>query len=136
LIQHVGRRRHRRRGHHHDPQPASSESEKITEFRSSLFRNLNIQRGYAAREITSTRERSVKKSLIVGYIVLPLGMAIWLYGYFAPGNPSLIDWRAHSPWWIADFLPNIESEIGMVLMLISAVPSYWPRSRISRAGRR
>jgi hypothetical protein len=54
-------------------------------------------------------------------------MAIWLYGYFVPGNPSLIDWRAHTPWWIADFLPNIESEIGMVLMLLSIVPTYWPR---------
>jgi hypothetical protein len=73
----------------------------------------------------------VKKSLIVGYIVLLVGMAIWLYGYFVPGNPSLIDWRAHTPWWIAEFLPNIESEIGMVLMYVSMVALYWPRSRVS-----
>jgi hypothetical protein len=55
----------------------------------------------------------------------------WLYGYFVPGNPSLIDWHAHTPWWIADFLPNIESEIGMVLMLLSMAPTYSPRSRVS-----
>ena len=67
----------------------------------------------------------MKKSLI-GYIVLLLGMAVWLYGYFVPGNPPLIDWHAHTPWWIADFLPNIEAEIGMVLMLASAVPTYLP----------
>ena len=73
----------------------------------------------------------MKKSLIVGYILWLIGMAIWLYGYFVPGNPSLIDWHAHTPWWIADFLPNIESEIGMVLMLVSTVPAYWPRSRVS-----
>jgi hypothetical protein len=73
----------------------------------------------------------VKKSLIVGYIVWLIGLAIWLYGYFVPGNPSLIDWRAHTPWWIADFLPNIVSEIGMVVMLLSMVPPYWPRFRVS-----
>ena len=73
----------------------------------------------------------MKKSFIVGYIVLLVGMAIWLYGYFVPGNPSLIDWRARTPWWIADFLPNIESEIGMVVMLLSIVPTYWPRSSVS-----
>jgi hypothetical protein len=67
----------------------------------------------------------MKKSLI-GYMALLLGMAVWLYGYFVPGNPPLIDWHAHTPWWIADFLPNIEAEIGMVLMLASAVPTYLP----------
>jgi hypothetical protein len=53
-------------------------------------------------------------------------MAIWTYGYFAIGNPSLIDWRAHTPWWIADFLPNIESEIGMALVCIGSFLTYWP----------
>jgi hypothetical protein len=86
---------------------------------------------YSPRDCAHRTERSVKKSLIVGYIVLLVGMAIWLYGYFVHGNPSLIDWRAHTPWWIAEFLPNIESEIGMVLMLLSIVPTYWPRSRVS-----
>jgi hypothetical protein len=73
----------------------------------------------------------VKKSLVIGYTVLVVGLAIWLYGYFVPGNPSVIDWRAHTPWWMAEYLPNIESEIGMVLMLVSMVPIYWSRSRVS-----
>jgi hypothetical protein len=73
----------------------------------------------------------VKKFLVVGYTALVLGLAIWLYGYFVSGNPTVIDWRAHTPWWIAEFLPNIKSEIGMVLMLVSMVPIYWPRSRVS-----
>jgi hypothetical protein len=53
-------------------------------------------------------------------------MAGWLYGYYTTGNPSLIDWHAHTPWWIADFLPNIESEIGMALVCASMVLIYWP----------
>jgi hypothetical protein len=67
----------------------------------------------------------MKKSLIVGYIVWVVGAAIWLYGYFSPGHPALIDWSAHAPWWIADFLPNIESEIGVVIMWLSFIPFYW-----------
>jgi hypothetical protein len=56
------------------------------------------------------------------------GMALWLYGYFATGNPALIDWH-DTPWWISDFLPNIESEIGMVLVFAGMVPIYWPCRR-------
>jgi len=53
-------------------------------------------------------------------------MALWTYGYFATGHPSLIEWHANSPWWIADFLPNIEAEIGMALICASMIPIYLP----------
>jgi len=55
-------------------------------------------------------------------------MVLWTYGYFVVGRPPVIDWAAHTWWWIADFLPNLESEIGMVLVLVGMVPIYWPRS--------
>ena len=50
------------------------------------------------------------------------------FGCFAlaTGNPSLINWHAKTPWWIADFLPNIEAEVGMLLICIGMVPIYWP----------
>jgi hypothetical protein len=54
------------------------------------------------------------------------GTALWIYGYFAFGNPSIIDWRAHAPWWIADNLRNIESEIGMAMAFAGMFPIYWP----------
>jgi hypothetical protein len=28
--------------------------------------------------------------------------------------------------WIADYLPNVESEIGMVVVCIGSVLTYWP----------
>jgi hypothetical protein len=65
---------------------------------------------------------------IAGWIICSAGMALWTYGYFVTGNPSLVDWHAHTPWWIADFLPNIESEAGMALTCIGMVPIYWPPS--------
>jgi hypothetical protein len=68
----------------------------------------------------------VSKAVIIGWVIMLAGTALWLYGYFATGNPSLIDWRAHAPWWVADWLPNIESEIGMALVLASMIPIYWP----------
>jgi hypothetical protein len=71
----------------------------------------------------------MSKTVIVGWIISIAGMALWFYGYFATGNPSLIDWRADTPWWIADFLPNIESEMGIALMLAGMVPIYLPPRR-------
>ncbi len=71
----------------------------------------------------------MSKAVIIGWIMLLSGTALWLYGYFATGNPTLINWHANTPWWIADFLPNIESEIGMTLVIIGMVPIYWPPRR-------
>jgi hypothetical protein len=71
----------------------------------------------------------MSKTKIAGWIIELAGTALWIYGYFATGNPSLIDWQAITPWWIARFLPNIQAEIGMVLVLIAMIPLYWPRRR-------
>jgi hypothetical protein len=71
----------------------------------------------------------VNKGIIIGWIVQLVGTALWIYGYFVTGHPSFIDWHAHTPWWIADFLPNIESEIGMALVCAALVPIYWPAQR-------
>ncbi len=68
----------------------------------------------------------MSKPVIVGWILLIIGTILWLYGYFVTGHSPLIDWQAHTPWWIADYLPNIEFEIGMVLVWLSMVPMYWP----------
>jgi hypothetical protein len=59
----------------------------------------------------------MSKAIIIGWIISSAGAPLWLYGYWVTGNPSLIDWHANTPWWIADFLPNFESEIGMALAL-------------------
>jgi len=58
----------------------------------------------------------MSKPVVFGWIISLAGMALWFYGYFATGNPALIDWQSSTPWWIADYLPNIESEIGMLLV--------------------
>jgi hypothetical protein len=65
-------------------------------------------------------------ALVIGWVIELVGTGLWVYGYFSTGNPSLIDWHAPMPWWIADFLPNIESEIGMTLVVAGVVPFYWP----------
>src|SRR6185312_15059984 len=62
------------------------------------------------------------KTAITGWVIFLSGSAIWLYGYFIAGHPSIIDWHARTPWWIADFLPNLESELGMLLCISGKVP--------------
>jgi hypothetical protein len=69
------------------------------------------------------------RPVVIGWIVSQSGTALWVYGYFATGNRSLVDWHANTLWWIADFLPNIESEIGLALAIIGMVPIYWPIRR-------
>ena len=66
------------------------------------------------------------KAAILGWIIMGAGTALWLYGYLVTGHPSLVDWRAITPWWIADWLPNMEAEIGIILMFAGMVPVYWP----------
>jgi len=68
------------------------------------------------------------KTAIIGSLIFLSGSAFWLYGYFAVGHPSMIDWQAIAPWWVADFLPNLESELGMSFCIIGMVPMYWPNS--------
>jgi hypothetical protein len=72
---------------------------------------------------------SVSKVVIIGWIIELVGTTLWIYGYFATGNAALIDWHANSPWWIAEFLPNIESEIGMALAFAGMILIYWPSGR-------
>ncbi len=69
------------------------------------------------------------KISIVAWITLLIGSALWVYGYFVVGHSPIIDWHANTPWWIADFLPNVESEVGMLLCTASMVPMYWPISK-------
>jgi len=69
----------------------------------------------------------MSKTVIISYIVMVVGSVLWLYGYFTTGDPPLIDWRAYTPWFIADLMPNIEAEIGMALVFGSMVALYWPR---------
>jgi protein-S-isoprenylcysteine O-methyltransferase Ste14 len=78
---------------------------------------------------SGSSDKAVSKAVVIAWIISLVGMVLWLYGYFATGNPSFIDWRADTPWWIADFLPNIESEIGMALVCIGTVLIYWPPRR-------
>ena len=71
----------------------------------------------------------MNKRIIIGWFIELVGTALWIYGYLVPGNPALVDWHAYTPWWIADYLPNIESEVGMVLVFAGMVPIYWPSRR-------
>jgi len=43
----------------------------------------------------------------------------------------MVDWKALTPWWIADYLPSREAELGFILMCIGMIPLYWPPSKPS-----
>jgi hypothetical protein len=68
----------------------------------------------------------------IGWAICAAGFVIWLFGYLSAGHLSLIDWRAATPWWISSFVPNLEAELGLVLMLASMIPIYWPEEGTAR----
>ena len=60
----------------------------------------------------------------IANIVSVLGGLLWVYGYFVVGHPSLLNWSAFSPMWVSSFLPNMESEIGMVVSITAMLVAY------------
>jgi hypothetical protein len=70
----------------------------------------------------------IAKAKIFGWAIYAVGFAIWLFGYLSAGHAPLFDWNATTPWWISSFVPNIEAEIGLALMLASMIPTLpWAR---------
>lgn len=62
----------------------------------------------------------------VGWTIEIAGTALWLFGYFRPGTASLVDWKTLTPWWIAEWLPSLQAEVGMALIFIGMFVIYWP----------
>jgi hypothetical protein len=65
----------------------------------------------------------------IGWAIYAAGFVIWLFGYVTAGHASVFDWRADTPWRISSFVPNVEAELGLVLMFASMVPIYWLAGR-------
>jgi hypothetical protein len=65
--------------------------------------------------------------IVTLWAAMIVGMALWGYGLFITGHPPLIDWTSNTPWWIADYLPNMESELGLLLCCLGSLAPYWPR---------
>ncbi len=83
--------------------------------------------------IIKTSVQTMGKLGPIGYVLLCLGAALWLYGNFAPHIPSLADWYRNAPtWvdyylppiWLADFLPSLP-QLGALLMLVGLLPLFW-----------
>lgn len=87
------------------------------------------EQSFSQKAITGPDPHEWEKSVqlkILGWVLATAGTILWIYGYLNVGHPSLVAWANYTPWWIADFLPNAESEIAVALMFISMVPMYWP----------
>ena len=59
------------------------------------------------------------------------GFAAWGYGDFVTGHPPIVDWPSLAPNWIAEFIPNLEAEIGLIIMILAMIPAYWRSNRAS-----
>jgi hypothetical protein len=74
---------------------------------------------------SSNSRRSSRYLVILGWAASIVGLTLWTYGYFAGSAPSLVPWAHLVPEWVSDWLPNLEAEIGMLLLIFGSVPLYW-----------
>lgn len=91
----------------------------IAEKRECLASVAKLPKHTQPREIVEMRVATT-----VGYFGSVIGTVVWLYGYLITGNPPMINWHSITPWWIANFLPNIETEIGTAIVIVSMIPIY------------
>ncbi len=61
----------------------------------------------------------------IGWVVSIIGTALYLYGYFAAGGTTFIDWPLYLPQWAAEFVPTWEAELGFTLSIIGSIPIYY-----------
>ena len=61
----------------------------------------------------------------IGWAIYAAGFVIWFFGYLSAGHASIFHWDAATPSWISSFAPNLEAELGFVLMFASMIPIYW-----------
>jgi hypothetical protein len=74
--------------------------------------------------------RPISRFLVIsGWVATILGIVLWTYGYFVAGTPALVPWTSFLPSWASEWLPNLESEIAMVLVIMGSVPLYWDMLR-------
>ncbi len=82
---------------------------------------------------TSRSEVGFKTYIITGWVLTVAGAALWTLGYFTVGSSSLLDWTAFSPQWISDYLPNWQSEVGMLIAVLGQAPILCGQSKASVA---
>jgi hypothetical protein len=58
----------------------------------------------------------------VGWAIYAAGFVIWFFGYVTAGHASVFDWDVATLSWISSFVPNLEAELGLVLMFASMIP--------------
>lgn len=66
----------------------------------------------------------MKATETVANAICAAGALFWVYGYFVTGHPSALNWTAFAPSWLSSFIPNLESEIGMVASFAGIFVAY------------
>jgi uncharacterized membrane protein len=79
---------------------------------------------------TYSSVRNYKAYVVIGWVLTFAGSALWTLGYFSTsGSSPFLDWPSFSPQWIADYLPNWQSEAGLLMAFLGQVPILYGQSR-------
>ena len=67
---------------------------------------------------------------MAGWVLTLVGCVMWAIGWFADSKWQFFKWAEFSPWWISEFLPNWQSEIGTLLIILGSVPIYYDQYQL------
>ena len=75
---------------------------------------------------------SYRTLIVIGWALTFAGSALWTLGYSSGSSPFL-SWPSFSPQWIADYLPNWQSEAGLLMAFLGQAPILYGQSKASAA---
>ncbi len=76
--------------------------------------------------------KAMDRATASGWIITLLGCVLWTYGYFTTGSPQIYNWAEFAPSWIAEYLPNWQAELGLLLTILGSVPIYYVQIKTYR----
>ena len=65
----------------------------------------------------------------LGWVISIVGGGLYVYGYFASGGATVIDWPNLMPGWVSAFVPTWQAELGLVLSVIGGIPLFYVEYR-------
>ena len=66
---------------------------------------------------------------ILGWVISIVGGGFYIYGYFASGGATVVNWPGFMPEWASAFVPTWQAELGLTLSIIGGVPLFYVEYR-------
>lgn len=67
--------------------------------------------------------------VILGWVISIVGGGLYVYGYFADGGMTVVNWTSFMPEWASALVPTWQAELGLALSIVGAIPLFYVEYR-------